>query len=419
MNSEFFNWTRPKRRPGYWLRMSVVVLALMCLFMPARAGLAATHAELIGPDLNVQSINLTSLRGGRLHYFDENRTLQSSEVGRWVQLRAIGGEALIDAVPGEMLWLTDGQRFSGRWVGPTPDGEKIRWQHPLLGLVIVPLEDVAQVHWSLAKRDQVDAPIGTPVSDTVVMTNGDALTGFVSALVEQGVTLIPLEAGQPVTIPYGRIVSMTLANPPRLVPEPYHMITLSDGTRAWADQISIIGERVSWRFIPPGSSAGEVVVAIQELSQIDFLAGGFRLIELTRLPRRTVHEADVFGLTLPVRIDGRLIRLHAPTKIAFDLPDGASRFAASAELDRTDPVAGMVDWPDFHIVVSCEGQEVTRGHLSGARPATRLNAAVSGPTLTIRLDAGINGPILDRLLLRDAVILIRSPVSAPSEDPGP
>jgi len=417
MNRDFLSCKRGQRRAGPCPRLHVMAWALIGLGLCAPDVGAAMPAELIGPDLNVQSVSVTSLRDGVLHYFDEDRTLQSSEVGRWVQLRAIGGEDLVGVIPDQMLWLTDGQRFSGRWVGPTPDGEKLKWRHPLLGLVVVPLEDVVQVHWSLTEREQINAPIGTPISDTVVMTNGDALTGFVSALVEQGVTLVPLEAGQPVTIPYGRILSMTLANPPREVPEPYHRVTLSDGTRAWADQINITGERVSWRFIPPGSSAGQVEVSIQELSRIDFLAGGLRLIDLTRLPLRTVDQADVFGLILPVRVDGRAIYLHAPTKIAFDLPDGASRFAASAQLDTTDPVAGMDDWPDFHLVVSCEGREVTRGHLSGAHPVTRISTPVSGPTLTIRLDAGLNGPILDRLLLRDAVILVRSSQPVPSEDP--
>jgi hypothetical protein len=396
-----------------------MVLALVCSLLPARAVLAATPAELVGPDLEVQPISLTSLRGGVLHYFDANRNLKSSEVRRWVQLRVIGGEGSISEIPLQMLWLTDGQRFSGRWMGPTPDGEKVRWQHPLLGLVVVPLEDVAKVHWSIKGADQIDAPIAMPASDTVVMTNGDALKGFISTLAPQGVALVPLESGRAVTIPYGRIRSMTLASPARQVPEPYQMVTLTDGTRAWADQIVLSDTRASWRFIPPGSSAGEVDIPIGDLSQIDFQAGGFRLIELVRLPMRTVKQTDVFGLTLPVRVDGRSIYLHAPAQITFDLPAGASGFAASAELDTTEPVPGMDDWPDFHLVVLSEGTEVGRVHLSGSHPTARIRSPVSGPTLTIRLDAGINGPILDRLRLRDAVVLIRPQISVPSEDPGP
>jgi len=419
MNFCFSSQTHLRCKRVFCPCLAVGGFALVCLFLPAGEALAATPAELIGPDLSVQRVSVTSLRDEVLHYFDAQRNLQSSGIGQWVQLRSIGGEALIEVISGERLWLTDGQCFSGRWVGPTPDGNKLQWEHPLLGLIEVPLEDVAQVYWSLEEQGTINAPIDTPVSDTLVMINGDVLTGFVSALVEEGVALIISEAGQQVTIPYDRIRSMSLANPPRRVLEPYDMVTLTDGTRAWADQVTITGERASWRFIPPGSSAGEVEVPIEELSRIDFLSRGLKLIDLTGLPLRTVQEADVFGLAIPMRVDGQSIHMHAPIEIAFDLPEGAGRFAASAELDTSDPAAGMDDWPDFHLVVLCEGEQVTSGYLSGSNPAIRINTAVSGSTLTIRLEAGLNGPILDRLLLRDAVILIRSPESAPSEAPGP
>lgn len=409
-------------RSGCYTRLPVRAVApypiwagVLALFMAAMPTAAVTPAQLIGPDLEVQSVNVTSLRDGMLHYFDPQRTLRSGAVGGWVQLRSIGGEDTDGSTPAASVWLTDGQRFAGEWVGPTPDGLGLRWRHPLIGMVTVPLEEVARVTWLAGEGTTSTAPADTPTTDTVTLTNGDALSGFVSALTEQGVALIPDAGRDPVTVPYSRIASMTLANPVRPTPEPYHLVTLTDGTRVFADGVELAGDRASWRIIPPGSPVREVEAPIEALARIDFRAGGLRLIDLTDLPRRTVRVADVFGLPLPIRTTGQSLWMHAPTQVQFELPDGAVRFSAVAELDTTgDTPADMVSWSDFQVVVSVGGEEVGRGHVSGDEPVARLNTPVSGPTMTLRLDPGVNGPILDRLLLRDAVILIRMPGSEPT-----
>jgi hypothetical protein len=399
-----------------WRVCLIAVVFLSWWVSPAGA---VTPAKLIGPDLKARVIDVSSLNDGTLHYFDEQRTLRSSAIDGFVQLRSIGGDdgGVSSRVPG--VWLIDGQRFSGEWVGPTPDGLGLRWRHPLIGMMVIPLEEVSCVNWLAGdSRDRLN---DTPTADVVTLVNGDTLSGFVSSLAEQGVVLVPDGAGVgagggAVTIPYGRIASMVLSNPDRSVVEPYHRLTLTDGTRVWADRLQISGGVVTCRVIPSGGSGVEVQVPVGELSRIDFWAGGLRLIDLTELPMRTTKEAGVFGLSIPVRVSGRSIRMHAPVSVVFELPEGTDRFAAIAELDTENAPTDIADWSDFQVVVSVEDAEAGRLNITGIAPVGRINVPVSGEGLTIRLDPGVNGPILDRLLLRDAVILVRRPGSGLSGD---
>ncbi len=386
-------------------------MSLTSVFACAARLSAVTPAELIGPDMDVRSIQVTSLRGDTLHYFDEQRTLRSAPVDGFVQLRAIGGQDTALQHPGEMIWMTDGQQLAGTWVGPTADRTGIRWRHPAIGDMTITLEDVTRIVWRGDNQDGADQAYETPATDTVVLTNGDALTGFVTELTGRGITLSPGSGGEPFTIPYARVSSMTLGNPVRHETTPRHRVRLADNTRVWAEQIELSGDQAFLTVIPPGASSRRVQLPIVDLERIDFLAGGFGLIDLTDLPSRTTGPPRVFGLLVPVRVDGRSVRVHAPGEVTFDLPEGAQRFAAQAVLDTSgdDPPQAMAGWSDFQVVVSTHDGEQARYHITGEKPVVQINTPVSGTVLSVRLDPGVNGPILDRLELKDAVILIRLP----------
>lgn len=404
--------------PSGVMAWHVCAVIVTCVLVLASSVDAVTPAKLIGPDLNAQSVEIASLGEGTINYFDEDRTLQSSSVDGFVQLRSIGGDDVMQATGLPSVLLTDGQRFVGEWVGPTKDGTAMRWRHVLFGTITVALEDIASVNWIPSDRQQ--ARNGVKSSDELTLINGDMLLGFVSSLSERGVVLVPDQTGggaAPVTIPFSRIASMVLSNPSSDVAGAFHRLTLADGSRVWADQLQISGGVVSCRVFPGSSSSVPVQTPVTDLTRIDFWAGGLRLIDLTDLPRRTAKEAGVFGLPIPVRVTMESIRMHAPDSIVFDLPDGTQRFAAIAELDTLDAPVHMAKWSDFQVLVSSEDSQAQRYRVSGAEPTAMINTPASGPSLMIRLDPGVNGPILDRLLLHDAVILVRTPVTGPVDDP--
>jgi len=372
---------------------------------------AVTPARLIGPDLVAQPVTIAGLSDETLTYFDEQRILRSAAVDGFIQLRSIGGTE-DTAAPYPCVTLTDGQRFTGDWVGPTPDGAALRWRHDLIGEVVIPLDELAGVIWRAGGASAV--PAETPATDTLIFINGDTLTGFVSMLNGRGVELVPDAGGAAVTIPYERIASLVFANPSRAMLEPYHRVTLADGTRVGADEVRLGNDSASWLAAPPGASPVRVQTPITELARIDFRTGGMRLIDLTELTLTVQPDAGVFGLSIPARIDGGTIRAHAPAALTFDLPAGAARFAALAELDTQDAPQGIVGWADFQVVVLTDSAEAGRWHIDGAQPRTVMNTPVAGTELTIRLEPGVNGPILDRLRMSDAVVLIRTDEAEPT-----
>lgn len=395
-------------------RVGALAVVSAGVFLTADAR-AVTPARLIGPDLVAQPVTIAGLNDETLTYFDEQRILRSAAVDGFVQLRAIGGMEGT-AAPYPSVTLTDGQRFTGDWVGPTPDGGALRWRHDLIGEVVIPLDELATVIWRTA--DALPVPAETPATDTLTFINGDTLTGFVSALNGQGVQMVPDAGGAAVTIPYERIASLSFSNPSRQTAEPYHRVALADGTRVWADEMRLGNDTASWLATPPGASPVRVETAIAELARIDFRTGGMSLIDLTELSPTLGPDTGVFGLSMPARIVGRTIRAHAPATLTFDLPDGAARFAALAELDTVDAPDNIADWADFQVVLLAGSTEVGRWHIDGTRPRALINTPVAGPGLTIRLEPGMNGPILDRLRMSDAVVLVRIESARPTGTTG-
>jgi len=391
-------------------RVGVLVAVLACLAVASDVQ-AVTPARLIGPDLVSQPVTIAGLNDETLTYFDEHRILRSAAVDGFVQLRSIGG-AQDTATPYPCVVLTDGQRFTGDWVGPTPDGNAMRWRHDLIGEIVIPLDELANMIWR--GGEALPAPSDTPATDTLTFINGDTLSGFVSMLNEKGVEMVPDAGGAPVTIPYDRVASLSFANPLRRVAEPYHRVTLADGTRVWADEVRLSNETASWLVTPPGASPVRVETPIAEVARIDFRTGGMSLIDLTDLSLAVGPDTGVFGLAIPPRVEGRAIRAHAPATLTFELPEGAARFAALAELDTVDAPDTISEWADFQFVLLSESTEVGRWHLDGAEPRVLINTPVTGRELTIRLEAGVNGPILDRLRMSDAVILVRIEAADPS-----
>jgi len=380
---------------------------------------AATQARLVDEELNTSPVRITALQDGTLSYFDQDRNLQHRSIDHIVQLTHLAGASAVATESGgaPYLEMIDGQRFSGQWIGPTPDGASLRWRHDLLGDLVVALDQITTV-----TRIPTAASPGrptTPAGDTLVLSNGDTLSGYVVALLDEGVSLIPNGQADPVTIPYARIASLNLSNPSLTGTLTEHRLTLSDGTRLLASDIGIDGEGVSCYVTPPGLGGVSMTIPAEDLLKIEFTANGFQLVEVSTLPMEEVPGDGVFGLRVPTMVHNQVIQLHAPAEIRIVLPEAAVRFACEAELDTTDAPSRIHEWADMHLVITHGQAETVTGHINGDQPRVRLNSPITGRVMNIRLDPGVNGPILDRLRLRDAVILQKhSPVGRTSE-PGP
>ena len=412
------------------MRVILITLSALAALAPAHL-LAVTPAVLIGPDLKPREVMLQTFAGGKITYFDADRTLQIESTTKLLQIRMVHEDAQSDdtlnpgttpkpetsSVPGTRtinqaatpveepqaaqvvalarLDLIDGQRIIARWTGASDDGQKLTFEHDTLGKLTVSLEVVSRF-----MLDGSAAGGATPASDRVLLSNGDALEGFVSAI---GQTTVDVQIGsnKPIALPIERVRGLVLANPQRLPDKPRDVVMLRDGSRLAAGTVSIEQDRLNMMV----SLAGDKPVAVdtKAVARVELASPKGRLVDLAELPMKVIDGGDVFGLALPPRVEGDAIRLHAPMTAEFELPANAKRFAATAELHASGPGA---EWANFILSLRAAGTQVARQAISHKEPGAAINVELNGRSLTLILDPSTDGPIMDRLRLREAVVYV-------------
>jgi hypothetical protein len=278
----------------------------------------AAPVTLIGRDLSPRQVNLQSVRNDVVTYFDMDRAYHNEPLSRFLQFRFAPDTVALDD---DMMAieLTDGQRYTGRWIAAAEDGDALRWRHPQLGEIVVRLETVRAIR---AVNDVQTADM--PTTDQVTLSNGDVMRGFVVSASPDGLAIQLDGRRDAVTLPRDRIVNLTLANPAQSTRDESHMIHLADSSRVRAAGLVIEGDRLRLTGAPAEA------VALSSVKRIDVAAHGARLIDLSDLTMTITAGGKVFGMPMPPRVDAGVWRMHAPVTVRFDLPQGATRFAAVA-----------------------------------------------------------------------------------------
>lgn len=336
-----------------------------------------------------------------------------------------------------MILLTDGRRLAGRLV-PEGDADNVVWDHPRLGRSVFPLDDVRRIHVNPIAGGQParggDAGV-TDANDRVLMTNGDAVSGFVESVG----AVVKIESGgrgETVDLAVKQIAVIELSNPAKP----------PTGTRLWLSDASVLGAKS----LAPPANSGEVRVVRPTLTDdsaqltvavadiVALLPDAARVVPLAALPiesqqgvgnrlyaepvamrwrggpigaahaRETIAAPD----RLPP-LDAPDIELPGPMRVEWALPAGAARLAGWAEVPGESRL-----WAEFTLIfegVSAAGvaTPLATESLSGTRPVVEFNIAVPTPAparLRVTLEPGARGPIQDRAILRRTLVLIDAPV---------
>jgi hypothetical protein len=369
-------------------RVRSETLILACVGVVAVNGcLAADDGTLTRRDLSRESIRFLGFNDGRIHYFGADRNLTSIDSHTAVRIELERQPTVEDADTQWLLRLVDGQLLRGAMEGVSADG-KLRWATRDLGVVEVSLDDVFA--FDLARGEpQTSAQVGD--SDLIVLANGDRLNGFIESINEQGLTLSRDE--QEVELPWSSIGSVTLANP--VSERSGTWLTLTWGSRIRVEGLHVAGGQVTGKALDRA-----VTVPLKAVRTFDF-AEHHRIVPLGEMAHKVVAGGTVFGVEHPPAIAPEAIALHAPVTLRFELPPGATQFAAAASLDREG-----LDWADLVLIVSDGRGELFRQRLYGQAPDAAINVQLRDRTLTIQLDDGAQGPIRDRLYLTEPQVLI-------------
>lgn len=366
---------------------------------------------LISSDLDIRSVRLLALDAQGLHVLSEGSSRPESLTFE-DSLALLSPVSRLRASTSAIVHLIDGQRFTGQpATNVAGNTDVLEWDHPLIGAVRLPLNEIESV---IFKRGfglpQLPAGVTTREADALLLTNGDVLTGFILSLSDP-VSIEMQTEGAPareVRIPLARVASAAMVSPARAARQ--HTggrVWLFDGSIIDAQRIVVADDSlVRFEVNRRASASATARVAVVDVAGILFDSS--RLASLATLtPPEVEGPATRYAIPAPLATEPLAvlglspIEFHGPLLARYTLPEGASRFAATALLP-----ASSRQWGDYELIVRNDGREVWRERLTSSRPEFEINIPLTGRELTIELTEGAHGPVQDQLVLRRARVLV-------------
>jgi hypothetical protein len=307
---------------------------------------------------------------------------------RGMEITTIGGDVIYGRLRGE-------------------DENTFRLNSPVLGTMDLPLEVVASFEADPAgqprshRRLELLRETSPPSEDRILLTNGDTLNGFITAVKGDRI-LVDSSLGEQ-EIPIDLILATRFANQPGKVPDGKRAVVhLRHGGRLTTRSVSWRQDAIEARWL-----RGEVVqIDLEEVSTIEFLGGRWEWltshepVEAQHTPMFSLdwpHRTDVNVLGNPLRIGGerfnRGIGVHSRSLLAFELRGRYREFVTAFGLDdESGPLA------DVDVSIRVDGQ--TRFEQKSIK-ANRLNGPIrlnitDASRLDLLVDFGQNGDIQDR-----------------------
>ncbi|MCC6660193.1 MAG: hypothetical protein IT437_04835 [Phycisphaerales bacterium] len=367
---------------------------------------------LVDNGLRARTVQLVGLDDHTISYMDVGGLIRAEPFSEFVALLPADGQA--PSAPMVGLWLRDGQRLAGDLrPGEGADG-LVRWMHPALGALDVPLESLAAARL-LRAGETAREPAGPPPvdADAAVLVNGDIVAGFVQSIG----TVTKVEVGGEVrAIERDRIARVQIANPPAA--RAGTAVWLADGSVVVIDGVhtgptGVVRVHPALDTSAPAGSEGSAVGGGREdLRVADIVAVAFDAARIVPLATLTPSSQRAVGRAWAAPItgagDGNLLwagdlSMPGPMVVTWDLPPGATRLWMTADLP-----ADMWTWGDCDLVVSVGEAEAKRTRLWAEHATEDIVVdlpATGRRVLTITLEPGNYGPIQDRVVLRRPLLL--------------
>jgi len=408
------------------IRSICSTLAAMLIGVPAfaqdnstRWTICTTELELIetalvsGDEQRIIGIDGLGLR--RVYAIDELFFVASMGRHDPASLYDLDTVAAPSDIPLRFVTLTDGQVLSGQIGEPAQQDSLslgIRTGSIMRGDASISLERVRSIT-DAPERDW-NAPIGE--DDTVIMHNGDELSGFIESIgptiklsIERDVRVLDL----------AQIESLSLANPSEVSAGVY--LSGIDGLRVRAlafdfDFEHPITVRVDRASIGLDDDARDLwLLEPNALGEIEVVHETRRVVALVEIEPELIEPTGDRGwtptptvLSSPINPVLSTIDLHAPVRVLYRVPEGSTRFACElvAPINTyTDCIASV-----YSISYSGLRTELLTQRLNLDHPSQILDAFLEPETekIEIRIDPGVNGPIQDRVLVVHPRLLVET-----------
>ena len=341
------------------------------------------------------------------------RVSASTDVSKGVGVRDAGRDTLASlerlrvrasSLTAGFLTTTDGRRYTGRLgvrsgsaSGDAIPEDVVIWMEQEMDYEF-PLEEVASVVLNGAPASVRLALPKDVASDTLLLTNGDVLEGFLASIADE--VVLERDDGGETRLEAERINAVVLANPAK--ERPSVMAWLDDGSLLGGDRLTTKdGRSVSdmpdapTQMWIPLERVRAVTLRGDRITPLSALSVASGRVELS------AHPDDALLERTPA-LGARDVLLEGGSETVFTLPAGTQRFAATPMLER-----GSSSWADCVVVVLVDGVEAVRVPLRGGASIESVNIALPPESLemTVRVEEGRFGTIHDRVRLSRPLIL--------------
>lgn len=328
--------------------------------------------------------------------------------------------AVDDPTDMRLIRLVDGQVVHARVAQPVEQdtiNADLYSASIMRGVATISLERLSEIVPDRAPATNLMSDHAQRSSDSITMTNGDVLTGFIESIGP----ITSIDTGRSVVdIEFDRTRVIALANPIESIPGMYistvdHLVlraTSFDFDFQHPLRVQVNGPSLGletdardvW-IMEPGSAAGVFVRRSDEqivsLSLIDP-----ELVEPTG-DRDWTQAPTVIASNQSTAVLST-IDLHAPVKVVYELPKGTTRFACQLN-------APINTWTDCIASVTSISYDGTRTELHSSRlnadhSIVEINTRIDRDTkhLEFRIDPGVYGAIQDRVLIVNPRLLVES-----------
>jgi hypothetical protein len=337
-----------------------------------------------------------------------------SEFSTPVVTDAMVGVPMQDPSPVRLISLADGQTIRGSLLEPDASEQisiSLIAGTSVHGDAHIPLEQVLSIRDQRTQETQVK---GDLIDDLVVMRNGDRISGFIESV---GPVVQVSADDRVLDLDIERVERILIANEPdpiagvhlrfvdheiirvlgfKYAPRTPIQISIDPGSFGLEDSGA-----TEWRFDPGTLDA----LWIDNPDQ--------RVVALSAIePERVEPMGDRAWVPSPIVINTdashealRSIDFQSPARVRYPLPEGASRFACTAE-------APIETWTDciVRVIADRNGRErqVFEQRLHPDSPDAGINVELPRGTsaLIIEIDPGAHGPIQDRVLMHRPRLLV-------------
>jgi len=420
--------------------MIFLAAAIAVVSQPSVSGPAAQtpmRRILVMPDLSTRDVVVTRLGEVVKYVGPSGRTVSVplSELLAILPAERSSGpasgnvkEAMIAAAASEgtesghasLLMLSSGEVIRGTPVWPESASESFGWKSDVLGLQAVTLDAI--LGWRRESSAGKPALRPSGAGDTVILANGDVLTGFLETVCASGIDIEVDKKKR--SLDPALVVSAMIATPVKAAKGP--MVYLSDGSVLLIDGLGAgSGSQAALTANRQGQtlaiSSDSIVAYASQAGALGSLAGVALSSESPTGGRDWTPPIEVVDSGAPMGVSD--IVLPGPMEARWVLPDESTGIAATLELDPASRV-----WGDCVVTVTLEptkgtALEIVKARLWEESASTAFVAQTSGGwTLRIRVDPGERGPVQDRIVIRRSLISLAKPgsgVSSPAKpEPG-